>query len=126
MSLAGKFGNFEIKKTDRISKEDQEWLIRREKMYKRALIVQKSVYDIYKAEDGTYSEEDRDEFSSFTVNDFGVPKRVSQIQDSYISGIFSSSVSWIKHSKPFFSILSAMIFLYSGFRFSSVGSNSRI
>lgn len=24
MSLAGKFGNFEIKKTDRISKEDQQ------------------------------------------------------------------------------------------------------
>lgn len=89
MSLAGKFGNFEIKKTDRISKEDQEWLSHREKMYKRALMIQKSVYDIYKAEDGTYTEEDRDEFSSFTVNDFGVPKRVSQIQDSYISGIFS-------------------------------------
>ena len=30
MSLAGKFGNFKIKKTDRISKEDQEWLSRRE------------------------------------------------------------------------------------------------
>lgn len=89
MSLAGKFGNFVIKKTDRISKEDQEWLSHREKMYKRALMIQKSVYDIYKAEDGTYTEEDRDEFSSFTVNDFGVPKRVSQIQDSYISGIFS-------------------------------------
>ena len=89
MSLAGKFGNFEIKKTDRISKEDQEWLSRREKMYKRALMIQKSVYDIYKVEDGTYTEEDREEFSSFTVDDFGVPKRVSQIQDSYISGIFS-------------------------------------
>lgn len=89
MSLAGKFGNFEIKKTDRISKEDQEWLSRREKMYKRALMIQKSVYDIYKSEDETYTEEDRKEFSSFTVSDFGVPKRVSQIQDSYISGIFS-------------------------------------
>lgn len=89
MGIADKFGNFQIKKTDRISKEDQEWLSHREKMYKRALMIQKSVYDIYKAEDGTYTEEDRDEFSSFTVNDFGVPKRVSQIQDSYISGIFS-------------------------------------
>lgn len=88
MSLAGKFGNFEIKKTDRISKEDQEWLYRREKMYKRALMIQKSVYDIYKTEDGTYTEEDREEFFSFTVNDFGVPKRVSQIQNSYIGGIF--------------------------------------
>lgn len=88
MSLAGKFGNFEIKKTDRISKEDQEWLSRREKMYKRALMIQKSVYDIYKTEDGTYTEEDREEFFSFTVNDFGVPKRVSQIQNSYIGGIF--------------------------------------
>lgn len=89
MSLAGKFGNFKIKKTDRISKEDQEWLSRREKMYKRALMIQKSVYDIYKSEDETYTEEDRKEFSDFTVSDFGVPKRVSQIQDSYISGIFS-------------------------------------
>ena len=89
MSLAGKFGNFEIKKTDRISKEDQEWLSRREKMYKRALMIQKSVYDIYKSEDETYTEEDRKEFSSFIVGDFNVPKEVSEIQNSYISGIFS-------------------------------------
>lgn len=48
MSLAGKFENFEIKKTDRISKEDQEWLSHREELYKRTLAVHKSVYDIYK------------------------------------------------------------------------------
>ena len=87
MGITGKFGNFEIKKSDRISKEDQEWLDKREKMYKRALMVHKSVYDIYKAEDRTYTEEDRDNFSSFLVGDFNIPKKVSDIQDSYISGI---------------------------------------
>lgn len=30
MSLAGKFGNFEIKKSDRISQEDQAWFCKHE------------------------------------------------------------------------------------------------
>lgn len=55
MSLAGKFGNFEIKKSDRISQEDQAWLTHREELYKRAIAVYKSIYDIYKAENETYS-----------------------------------------------------------------------
>lgn len=89
MSLTGKFENFEIKKTDRISKEDQEWLSHREELYKRTLAVHKSVYDIYKSVDSTYTKEDKNDFSSFIVGDFNVPKEVSEIQNSYISGIFS-------------------------------------
>ena len=54
MSLAGKFGNFEIKKSDRISQEDQAWLTHREELYKRAIAVYKSIYDIYKAENEWY------------------------------------------------------------------------
>ena len=91
MSLAGKFGNFEIKKTDRISKEDQEWLSRREKMYKRALMIQKSVYDIYKSEDETYTEEDRKEFSSFTVNELARFRILISVEFSLI---FQESIMW--------------------------------
>ena len=91
MSLAGKFGNFEIKKTDRISQEDQAWLVHREELYKRCIAVYKAVYNIYKSENESYSEEDRENFrySSFLVGDFGVPKHLSEVQNDYISGIFS-------------------------------------
>lgn len=97
MSLAGKFGNFEIKKTDRISKEDQEWLSRREKMYKRALMIQKSVYDIYKSEDETYTEEDRKEFSSFTVSDLEFLNELARFRiliSVEFSLIFQESIMW--------------------------------
>ena len=50
MGIADKFVNFQIKKSDRISQEDQAWLTHREELYKRAIAVYKSVYDIYKAE----------------------------------------------------------------------------
>lgn len=89
MSLAGKFGNFEIKKTDRISEEDQKWLLRREELYKRALMIYKSVYDIYKMEDEKYTEEDKERYSAMLMDDFGVPRRASDIQNDYIEGIFS-------------------------------------
>lgn len=91
MSLAGKFGNFEIKKSDRISQEDQAWLTHREELYKRAIMINKSVYDMYRAEYATYSEEDLEDYkySSFLVGDFGVPKRIDEIQNNYISGIIS-------------------------------------
>lgn len=59
MGITDKFGNFQIKKSDRISQEDQAWLTHREELYKRAIAVYKSVYDIYKAENESYSEEDR-------------------------------------------------------------------
>lgn len=63
----------------------------REELYKRAIAVYKSVYDIYKAENESYSEEDRKnyKYSSFLVGNFGVPKSLSDVQNSYISGIFS-------------------------------------
>lgn len=91
MGIADKFGNFQIKKSDRISQEDQAWLTHREELYKRAIAVYKSVYDIYKAENESYSEEDRKnyKYSSFLVGNFGVPKSLSDVQNSYISGIFS-------------------------------------
>lgn len=91
MGITDKFGNFQIKKSDRISQEDQAWLTRREELYKRAIAVYKSVYDIYKAENESYSEEDRKnyKYSSFLVGNFGVPKSLSDVQNSYISGIFS-------------------------------------
>lgn len=91
MSLAGKFGNFEIKKTDRISQEYQAWLVHREELYKRCIAVYKAVYNIYKSENESYSEEDRQNsrYSSFLVGDFGVPKHLSDAQNNYISGIFS-------------------------------------
>ena len=50
MGITDKFGNFQIKKSDRISQEDQAWLTHREELYKRAIAVYKSVYYIYKAE----------------------------------------------------------------------------
>lgn len=91
MGITDKFGNFQIKKSDRISQEDQAWLTHREELYKRAIAVYKSVYDIYKAENESYSEEDRKnyKYSSFLVGNFGVPKSLSDVQNSYISGIFS-------------------------------------
>ena len=91
MGITDKFGNFQIKKSDRISKEDQAWLTHREELYKRAIAVYKSVYDIYKTENESYSEEDRKnyKYSSFLVGNFGVPKSLSDVQNSYISGIFS-------------------------------------
>lgn len=91
MGITDKFGNFQIKKSDRISHEDQAWLIHREELYKRAIAVYKSVYDIYKTENESYSEEDRKnyKYSSFLVGNFGVPKSLSDVQNNYISGIFS-------------------------------------
>ena len=91
MSLAGKFGNFEIKKSDRISQEDQAWLTHREELYKRAIAVYKSVYDIYKVENETYSKDDLENYrySSLLIGDFDVPKKLSDVQNTYISGIFS-------------------------------------
>ena len=91
MGIADKFGNFQIKKSDRISQEDQAWLTHREELYKRAIAVYKSVYDIYKAENESYSEEDRKDYkySSFLVGDFDIPKKLSEAQNSYIDGIFS-------------------------------------
>jgi len=91
MSLASKFGNFEIKKSDRISQEDQSWLTKREEVYKRAIMVYKAVYDVYKAENATYTEDICNEYgySSFLVGDFGVPKLLSNVQNEYINGIFS-------------------------------------
>ncbi len=91
MSLAGKFGNFEIKKSDRISQEDQAWLTHREELYKRAIAVYKSIYDIYKAENETYSKDDLENYrySSLLIGDFDIPKKLSNVQNTYISGIFS-------------------------------------
>lgn len=91
MSIADKFGKFEIKKTDRISQEDQAWLTHREELYKRALAVYKAVYDVYKSENESYSDEDIENFkySNLLVGDSGVPKHISELQDEYISGIFS-------------------------------------
>lgn len=91
MGITDKFGNFQIKKSDRISQEDQAWLTHREELYKRAIAVYKSVYDIYKAENESYSEEDRKDYkySSFLVGDFDIPKKLSEVQNSYIDGIFS-------------------------------------
>lgn len=63
MGITDKFGNFQIKKSDRISQEDQAWLTHREELYKRAIAVYKSVYDIYKAENESYSEEDRKNYN---------------------------------------------------------------
>lgn len=91
MSLAGKFGDFEIKKSDRISQEDQAWLTHREELYKRAIAVYKSIYDIYKAENETYSKDDLENYrySSLLIGDFDIPKKLSNVQNTYISGIFS-------------------------------------
>lgn len=76
MGITDKFGNFQIKKSDRISQEDQAWLTHREELYKRAIAVYKSVYDIYKAESESYSEEDRKnyKYSSFFSREFWCPK----------------------------------------------------
>lgn len=91
MSIAEKFGKFEIKETDRISKEDQKWLEHREEIYKRTLAACKTVYGIYKSEHDQYSEGELEEFrySGMLVDDFKVLKNLDTLQNDYVSGIFS-------------------------------------
>jgi hypothetical protein len=91
MSLAGKFGNFEIKQSDRISQEDKAWLDHWEELYKRALVANKSVYDIFKSVFSSYSEEDKEKYAygSVLVDDFDVLKKIDALQNGYISNIFN-------------------------------------
>lgn len=91
MGLIEKFNNFEVKQTDRISREDTEWLEALEVKYKRALNVYMQVYEIYRAEWDTYSEDDMDiyHFSNILVGDFGTLKSIDGLQNGYIERIFS-------------------------------------
>lgn len=91
MSLLGKFSNFEVKSTDRISEEDKEFLQHHEKMYKNALSVYKRVYSLYKEEYEKYSQDviKQYEYSDFLVGDFGIPKKIDSVQKAYASYIYS-------------------------------------
>lgn len=91
MSILGKFDNFNVKSTDRISEEDKKFLQHHEKMYKNALEVYKKVYAMYKEEYEKYTKDILEEYrySDFLINDFGVPKKVDAVQSEYISKIYS-------------------------------------
>lgn len=91
MGILGKFNSFNVKSTDRISAEDNEFLQHHEKMYKQALAVYKRVYAVYKEEYEKYTEDvlEQYKYSDFLVKDFGVPKRVDAVQSEYVSKIYS-------------------------------------
>lgn len=91
MGILGKFDNFNVKSTDRISEDDKKFLQHHEKMYKQALAVYKKVYAIYKEEYEKYTEDVLEEYqySDFLVKDFGVPKRIDAVQSEYVSKIYS-------------------------------------
>lgn len=90
MGLSGKFSNFNIPKNDILSQEDHVWLKEREKRYKRALYVQKAVYDIFLNEKKYESElPEIDGCSYFNTGNFNVPTNIDNIQDKYVEGIFS-------------------------------------
>ncbi len=90
MGLADKFGNFNVKQTDRISQEDKEYLEHYEALYKRALNVYKCVYDIYRNEFATYLKEDIEgnRYSNVIVGDFDTIKKIDELQNGYVSHIF--------------------------------------
>lgn len=91
MSLVGKFGNFEVKQTDRISQEDKAHLERWKEKYERALCIHKAVYDVYRNEWNNYTEEDLEEFqySGVLIGDYGTLKKIDSLQNEFVKHIFS-------------------------------------
>lgn len=91
MSLVGKFGNFEVKQTDRISQEDKVHLERWKEKYERALCIHKAVYDVFRKEWENYTEEDLEDFqySGVLLDDYGTIKKIDSLQDEFVEHIFS-------------------------------------
>lgn len=91
MSILGKFENFEVKQTDRISKDDEVWLEKWQKLYEDALQYYSRVYALYREASAGYLKSDQELFGSYSVvwvNDLDVIKRVNDLQINFASRIY--------------------------------------
>lgn len=91
MSILGKFNDFVIGEENRISAEDKAFLEKSQQHYEKALLYYSRISALYQEERESYTKDFLDDYhySVFKVDDCNVYKKISSLQDEYISSIYS-------------------------------------
>ncbi len=88
MNILSKFNTFEVKQTDRISKEDKEFCEEAQKVYNNTLTKYKQWYDIY--HNTEYTDEQREKFKySILINPLGICEQIDELQKSFENCLYN-------------------------------------